>query len=216
MNEIAYLVAEATNHVAETAPIIADATAHATNTAMVIAEGASHATEVSEDVGLLGTFGLDWKLFLAQLINFGIIVFVLTKFVFKPLIKTMDERKAKLEKGVKDADEAEKALTSAKDAEAQIVADARKHAKELVDEAKQQGESEKQKRVQKSSEIIATQLEESKKQAMRDAEQAMGGVRKDIGVLVAEATNRVTNGLLDEKKHRKLIDEAISELETHG
>lgn len=206
MNEIAYLIAETTNHVVEAAPVIA-------------AEAGAHAAEVAEaesQTGLLGTFGISWKLFLAQLLNFGIIVFVLTKFVFKPLLKTMDERKSVIVKGLNDAKLAEDALEKAKQAETEIVVGARRQAKELIDEAKNQGETEKQRRIEKSSEIINQRLAESKIAAQKEAEESKKSAEKEIGTLVISATQKVTNGLLDEKKHRKLIDDAIKELESYG
>jgi len=92
------------------------------------AEAATHETET----GLLGTFGLNWKLFLAQLINFSVIVFVLTKWVYRPLIKTMDARRLKIEEGVKNASLAEQKLGSAKETESKMLREARSQAQEII------------------------------------------------------------------------------------
>jgi F-type H+-transporting ATPase subunit b len=187
----------------------------ATEAAPHAAEAASHVAEA--DTSLLGTFGLDWKLFLAQLVNFSVIVFVLTKWVYKPLIKTMDERKKKIEDGVKNAETAEKKLHSAKDEEEKIINEARAAGKEILDEGKKRGETERQKRVDASKVIIEEQLKESKERITRETEAAKQRAEKDIAGLVIGAAEKVTKTVLDEKTHRKLIQDSIKELETsHG
>lgn len=176
---------------------------------------ASH-TEVPEQ-GILGTFGINGQLFLAQLINFAIVVFVLSKWVFKPLISAMDERRQKIEKGLKQAKEAEDALGNARQTESHIIMDARSQAKDIVDEAKDRGEREKQMRIEKSNEIIAQQLQESKAQAMLMQESSKREVMREAAELVSAVTEKIAPGILDEKKHRHLIDRAIEDLEqSHG
>ncbi len=55
-------------------------------------------------------FGINWKLLIAQLINFAILVFVLGKFVYKPIMKALDKRRHKIEEGVVFSDKAKKEL----------------------------------------------------------------------------------------------------------
>lgn len=179
------------------------------------AAGTQAHTEAPEQ-GILGTFGVDGQLFLAQLLNFAIVIFVLSRWVFKPLIKTMDERRQKIEKGLQQASDAERALGDARKTEASIISEARNQAKDIVDEAKEHGEREKQTRIQKSNEIISQQLQESKEQVVLMNEAAKKDVMQEAADLVATVTEKIAPGILDEKKHRKLILQAIEELEQHG
>ena len=59
---------------------------------------------------LIQTFHIDWKLLIAQLINFAIVLFVLWKFAIKPLSKTMDKRTNDIEKSIDDAKKIEENL----------------------------------------------------------------------------------------------------------
>lgn len=54
----------------------------------------------------ISQFGLDWKLFLSQLVNFALILVVLTFFVYKPVIKIIKERNRKIKEGLDKAEEA--------------------------------------------------------------------------------------------------------------
>jgi F-type H+-transporting ATPase subunit b len=182
-----------------------------------IAHAATEAAAHEAESGLLGTFGLDWKLFLAQLVNFAVVIFALTTWVYKPLIKTMDERKKKIEEGVKNAASAEAKLGKAKETESKILKEARAQAQQIVVESKEKGDAEKQRRVDASKGIVEAQLAESKERLLREAEDARSKVTKDISALVLAAAEKVTNANLDDKEHRRLIDESIKELErSHG
>src|SRR3989338_3819244 len=70
----------------------------------------AHAAEESVQVaaessgGIAGTFGLDWRLMLAQFINFGLALFILWRWVVRPLSKTLNQRQARIEKSLKDAE----------------------------------------------------------------------------------------------------------------
>ena len=182
-----------------------------------IAHAATEAATEAAPTGLLGTFGINIQLFLAQLLNFAIVVFVLSKWVFKPLMKKMDERRGIVEEGLRKASEAEEALRGAKASEEQIIKEARDQSKEIVDEGKARGEYEKQTRIQKSTEIIAQQLKESKEQALRIIDEERALAKSELANLIGTATEKVTKKAIDTKSHRALIDEAISELEQlHG
>lgn len=172
--------------------------------------------EVShEETGILGTFGIQPGLFVAQLINFSIVVFVLTKWVFKPLLKTMDERKKTIDDGLKRSEESEKTLVEAQKTKEEIVHGAHAEAQEIVNDARDRGEMEKQKRIEASKMIIARQLEESKQQAMSEALAERQSVRSASANLIAEALEKVAPGAIDEKKQHSLIAKALEDLESH-
>lgn len=55
-------------------------------------------------------FGINWKLLIAQLINFSILVFILAKFVYKPILRALDARRKKIEEGVAFSEKAKEEL----------------------------------------------------------------------------------------------------------
>src|SRR3989344_1805866 len=81
------------------------ATEAAAEAAPAVGEAAAHA----EKQGVLDTLGINWKLLIAQLVNFGIILVVLWKWVFTPVAKKLTERTERIEKAMKDASDTEKA-----------------------------------------------------------------------------------------------------------
>lgn len=62
---------------------------------------------------LFAAFGIDWKLLLVQAINFGLLLVILWRFLYTPILRMIDERQRKIEEGVRAAEEAEKRLAAA-------------------------------------------------------------------------------------------------------
>lgn len=81
---------------------------------------------------LIYQFGIDWKLLIAQGVNFFILLVVLTIFIYRPLIKMIEERKKKIEFGLKGAEEAEKRLDEIEEIKTQKIIEADKKAVGII------------------------------------------------------------------------------------
>ncbi len=177
------------------------------------AELAPIAHEAVEQANVLGTLGIDWKLFLAQLINVAIIILVLRTWVFKPLGKMLEDRKKKIEDGLKHAHEADQRLRSAKEQEEATMAEARMEARKIVEDSRGAGEKERLERVEHAKQEIDAQVADAKEKIVQERKDALETVRREVGELVMAATKKVSAGSIDEKSHREAIDQAITELE---
>ncbi|MEN9558513.1 MAG: hypothetical protein RL141_882 [Candidatus Parcubacteria bacterium] len=174
----------------------------------------THSTEVAEDTGVLGTLGINAPLFVAQLVNVAIVLAVLHFFVFKPLTKTLEARRKKIEEGVANAAEADTRLASAKTTEASLLANAKAAAHKTMDEARTAGDAERKARVDKAAEEIDQQVQDAKEKISTERTQAKEAVRREVAGLVLAATKKVTSGELDEAAHLREIERAVKELET--
>lgn len=92
-------------------------------------------------------FGVNWKLLLIQAVNFGLLLSALTYFLYKPVLKMIDERREKVAQGVRTAQEADRKLAEAKEQSEGIVGEASKDAQVLVATARARAE-------EKGSEIV--------------------------------------------------------------
>ena len=129
---------------------------------------------------LLDQLGINWQLLLSQAVNFGILLLVLTFFVYKPVIKIIKERNKKIKEGLDKAQEADVRLKEIdvigkgkiKEAEAEsvnIIKNTEKKAKVLEQELQKKNE-EKQLQMQKDAESqLKRQLEENKKVVLAEA-----------------------------------------------
>jgi F-type H+-transporting ATPase subunit b len=147
------------------------------------------------------------------LICFAITFFVLKRFAFGPIQRTIDERRDRIAKAVAEADHAREEaralleqhrqlLGEAKGDAAGILADARKVADAQIERVKEEAETERQRR-----------LEETKRQIEAETKRSLDQIRSEVADLTLAATARVTGKVLDAEDQRRLINEAIAELD---
>jgi F-type H+-transporting ATPase subunit b len=147
------------------------------------------------------------------LICFAITFFVLKRYAFGPIQRTIDERRDRIAKAVEEADHARnearalleqhRQLTGeAKGDAAAILADARKVADAQFERVKAESEVERQRR-----------LEETRRQIEAETKRSLDQIRSEVADLTLAATARVTGKVLDAEDQRRLIDEAIAELD---
>lgn len=170
-------------------------------------------TEVTSQPGVLELFGLNGKLFLAQLINFAVVIFVVAKWVYKPLLKAIDAREGAIQKGLHDAEEAKRERQAA-------VADARHahdqaqlEARALIEAARGEAAAERAKLMAETQVELERQLSEARARLKEEKLVMTAAFKKEMVELVLAATTKVVAKTLDEKGHRALIEQAIKELE---
>lgn len=157
-------------------------------------------------------FGINWKLMIAQLVNFGVIFFVLRAFVYKPVLKLLDERKKKIEDGLSFAEKAKSELSSIETLKADEMKKAQKQGIEIVktaelsavkvrDEIVAGGELEKQKLIATGKALIAEQKNRMEKGVY---EQAVG--------LVEASLTKVLGKKEFKAEEKELIAETVSSI----
>lgn len=154
---------------------------------------------------ILGSVGFNWHVALANFINFLIILFILNKFFFGSLRKTLDERKEVIERGLSQASDAEKALKSAEAEKNDIIHGAKKEAHAIVSEAQTQAEA--------LAEAIKTEAEkeaEAKMKALREHEATLSAkVEKDFAEvapsIVAKLYAETLKKNMSEKDNNDLV-----------
>lgn len=92
---------------------------------------------------LFSTFGLDWHLLVAQIVNFTVLAVALTWFLYKPVLKMVQERKRIVAKGVEDAERAGEMLTDADSEASKRIKTADEQAEKIVAAARESATVEK-------------------------------------------------------------------------
>lgn len=166
-------------------------------------------TEVVTQTGLLESLGLNGKLFLAQLINFSIVLLVVWRWVYRPLLKAMDARSEKIDEGLKNADEAKRLIADAGEERAKVLREAKAEARHLLEAVQEEANAERAKRSKELQAELDKQLEEARHRLAQDKEGIMAAIRSEAATLVARATERVTGEVLKGEDHRALIEQSL-------
>ena len=147
------------------------------------------------------------------LIAFGITFLVLRKFAFGPIQRTIDERRERIRKAVEEADRARAEARDLLEQHRALIAQAKHEAGEILAEARKIGDAQIERVKEESETERKRRLEEIERQIEAETKRSLEAIRAEVAQLTLEATARVTGKVLDAEDQRRLIDEAISDLD---
>lgn len=162
---------------------------------------------------LLEGLGINWKMLLGQIVNFLVILYLLKRFVYKPFLQVLKERKSKIENGLKFAEEADEKSKKAEIEKNQILKEAWNKASETIKEGEKKGVLKTQEiigQAQKEKERI---LKEAENQAKMEIEEMKQGQRGQMINLSMELAERILKEKIDQKKDKKLIENFLLDIE---
>jgi F-type H+-transporting ATPase subunit b len=158
---------------------------------------------------LISTFHIDAGLFIAQLVNFAVVFSVLYFFAFKPLVKIMAERSAKIEASLRQADEIAKRLAgTAKEREDVIIA-AKKQAAAIAAEAQRRGEVRREELIAAAKEEIGQVINNEKAKLEREKSETLKEIKKETAELVILTVEKLLNEKMTDAKDRELIKKLV-------
>jgi F-type H+-transporting ATPase subunit b len=158
---------------------------------------------------LLSKIGIDWKLLAAQIINFLVLLFVLYKFAYGPILKMLDDRTKKIEKGLKDSEEAQKKLVEIEAKEKAVLVAAREEAQKIIQKSETTAVQNAKEIEISAKEQSAKILTEAKKQIEQEKNKVMQEVKSEIAGLVMQATEKIIDEKMTSEKDKEMINKAI-------
>jgi len=148
--------------------------------------------------------------------NFVLFLVILTVFAWNPITRTLDDRRAKIEKGLKDAEQARLDLERAAATASEEIAGARREARVIVDRAQRVAQE------TRDADIAATreELERMRVRAAAEIEaeksRAIADLRAEVADLAIGAAGRVVRESMDGERQRRLVAEFLAETRTPG
>lgn len=170
-----------------------------------------HAAEEAAS-GPIGTLGINWKLFLAQLVNFGIVLFIFWKWVVKPLGKTLTDRQNKIESGLKNAAYMEDEKKKFEEWKSDEMKKVRTEAEKVLKTATDTAEKIKQETVTTAHDQANKMIEQAKSAIDQEKSQMLKDVKSSVAELVVMASEKILKAKLDGKKDHELVSESVKEI----
>ncbi|MDA2922162.1 F0F1 ATP synthase subunit B [Patescibacteria group bacterium AH-259-L07] len=161
---------------------------------------------------LVTKLGVEWKLLIAQIINFAILLFVLKKFLYTPLVKFMNTRKEKIVSGLEKAQKAEEAFNKMQEQKEQELAKIHNQAQSIIAKAKETGDQKQQEIIAAAEEKAQKIIDDAKSQIKVEKDVMIKQVRSDIADLIAEATSKILEQEMNEQKQKDLTRKTLKVL----
>lgn len=160
---------------------------------------------------LIEAFDINWVGLGFQVLNFLLLLYLLNRFLFKPLLGRMDERNAKIGKGLEDAEAAARDRELARAEREAAVSEARKEASEMIARANKIAEDTR-------NEILGDARAEAERVTARareeitaEKERAMAELRSEVADLALAAAGKLVGQQMDGATQRRLVDDFLAE-----
>jgi F-type H+-transporting ATPase subunit b len=144
---------------------------------------------------------------------FCILLYILGKFAWKPLLKALENREQSVEKSLSEASAAEKKISNLKEEQLAIVLAAKLEKEQIVKEGIEQRDKIVATARDKAQIEVDKLIEESRKQIKREREAALVEMKNQIASLSIEIATKIVHIEMEDKiRHEKLIEELIKEV----
>ena len=177
---------------------------------MIIAATSGGAADILRETA--DTFGWNWKLFLAQVVSFCIVAFLLRRFAYKPIVAILEDRRRKIEEGQLNAEKIRKELAEAEKRYQEIIAKADADAQRMIDEARQSAAHLSERKQQEAITAAEQIVTKAKEAAALEHERQMQALKRELGHLVIETTAKVTGKVLTPDDQKRLQEEAARQV----
>ena len=161
---------------------------------------------------LIATFHIDWKIIIAQMVNFAIVFFVLYRFAIKPLSKLMSERQSEIKKGLDDAEQNKKILEDTQKSYDDALAQARKEGTAIIAEAKKEASKKKDELIKIAENDVAIMLKNGKSALDSEKQKMITDAKKELASLIVMSTEKVLSGVVDKDMKEKISTATIKEI----
>ena len=147
------------------------------------------------------------------IVCFAIAFFVLRKYAFGPVQRVIDERRKRILEALEEAERSRAEARRLLEEHRALLGRARSDAEEILAEGRKVAEAQRQRMKEETEVERQRRLEETSRQIEAETRRALQQIRAEVADLTLLATAKVTGKALDEADHRRLIDEAVSELD---
>lgn len=162
---------------------------------------------------IVHALGIEWKHLLAQIVNFGILAFVLFKLVYKPLLKVIDERIEKTKEADLKSSSIDDKLAEIKELEKKTLDEARVMSKKILAETEKNAET-LSKRLTEEAHARIKKLEEAgAKKIAEERDAFFADLKKQAVEIVALALEKTIKENLDASTKSKITESAVKEVE---
>jgi F-type H+-transporting ATPase subunit b len=147
------------------------------------------------------------------IISFLVTLFVLKRYAFGPIQRMIDQRRERIEQAIAEADNARDEARRLLEEHRKLIGQAKSESEEILAEARRVADAQRERVRRETDDDRKRRLDETRRQIDQATVQALGQIREEVGRLSLLAAEKVTRKSLDRADQKRLIDEALAELD---
>lgn len=157
------------------------------------------------------SIGINPQLLIAFIVNFLILFGLLTVVLYKPVIKMLDERSAKIKESLEQAEKIKEQTLRSEDQVKAALESARKDGQAIIAQATQLSEQLKEEAKENARKEAEALVKKARSEIKLERDKAIDELRAEFVDIAMIASEKVINESLDKQKHQKLIDRVLAE-----
>lgn len=158
------------------------------------------------------TFGVNWPLFIAQVINFTLVAVLLYFFAYKRVLAMLEERRRRIAEGLANAEKIKAELARAEQQRQETLAQANAQATQLIEEARAAAARVQEQETQKAIATAEQIISKAREAAAADHARMLAELKREVGRLVVQTTAVVTGKVLTPEDQRRLAEETARQI----
>ena len=159
---------------------------------------------------------LDPGLFIWTIATFLVLLALLAKFAWRPLLEALDQRQEAIRKSLDDAQLAKDELERLNQESSQVVRAGRVEAESIISRSRLDGDRLREEMRQKARAEADTILRSAQQQIQLESERALQQIRREAVDLSVMIASKLIQRNLSKDDNERLINEAILQVETHS
>jgi len=157
-------------------------------------------------------FGVDWPHFIAQVISFCIVAFLLHRFAYKRVIDMLEERRQRIAEGLANAEKIKAELARTEAQRQEVLTQANTQATKLIEEARAAAARVQEQETQKAIAAAEQIITKAREAAAQDHARMLTELKREVGRLVVQTTATVTGKILTPEDQRRLAEETAKQV----
>jgi len=163
---------------------------------------------------ILTSLGIDPAVMLAQAVNFFALLAILTFFIYKPVLKLLDERKERIIKAEENAQLVEDKLARVEELTQKELHKAQEKAAEIIAASKASAAEQGEKLIENAKEKVGKIVEEGRAVIAKEKDDAARQIQAEVSKIVTLATEKLLKREVQAEDQAKFVEEAVTEIST--
>lgn len=156
--------------------------------------------------------GLDAALLISQIVNFVLLMLLLRKFAYTPVLNILQKRADMIEKSLKDAKRIEEELKNAEETKVAEIQKAKEEAQKIIKEAYGAAQANSEKSIEETRKKTQDIVSKAKAEIQEEKERSVKEAEREIGELAIRIAEKIIKKNLDNETQKKLAEETLSKI----
>lgn len=160
--------------------------------------------------------GINLAQLITQIVGISVLLFLLGKFLYRPILKVLDERSARIQESLEAADRVKEQAAASQAQMQDEMQQAREEGQQMIAQAREMAARFRDEEMEKARQEIATERKRAESDIQRERDAAIEDLRREFAGLAISAAERVVERSLDESAHKDIIDKVLEESASIG